>query len=131
MDQDDFNLTRDIIKSLSRFKKHPHLDKVLRLLTSLEQLCEPLFHGREEGASGRPLPVTLSMPETNNTNEALACAVNPMTGEFGNGDADPRNPDMAPVELGPSADWLTWQMFDSQLPSGWSNVDLGLYGLNG
>ncbi|PWY69632.1 hypothetical protein BO94DRAFT_590416 [Aspergillus sclerotioniger CBS 115572] len=130
LDQHDFDLTQDITKSLSRFKKHPHLDKVLRLLTSLEHLCEPLFQGREE-ASAQTLPLAFSVPEANNTGEALPSAVNPMMGEFGTDDADPRNPAMAHAELGPSADWLTWQMFDSQLPSGWLNVDLGLYGLNG
>ncbi|PYI09394.1 hypothetical protein BO78DRAFT_308323 [Aspergillus sclerotiicarbonarius CBS 121057] len=132
LDQRDFDLTQDITKSLSRFKGHAHLEKVLKLLTSLEQLCEPLFQAREEGASARPFerPLALSMPETN-TGEALASAVDPMMEGFSAGDVHPRNSDMAHAALGPSVDWLTWQMFDSQLPSGWLNVDFGLYGLTG
>ncbi|RAK97342.1 transcription factor domain-containing protein [Aspergillus ibericus CBS 121593] len=133
LDQRDFDLVQDITRFLSRFKGHPHLEKVLRLLTSLEQLCEPLFQGRVDGASTRPLdrPLALSVPETNNTSEVFPSGVEPMMGGFTGGDMHPRNIGIAHAELGPTADWLTWQMFDSQLPSGWLNVDMGLYGLNG
>ncbi|KAJ5341707.1 hypothetical protein N7541_010831 [Penicillium brevicompactum] len=43
IDHDDFKLMGQITQRLSPFKQDPHLGKLLNLLQSLEQLCEPLF----------------------------------------------------------------------------------------
>lgn len=101
-----------ITTGLSQFKRDPHLEKVLNLLTSLEQLCESLFHEDREALS-QPNP-QMQMPA-----EVLP-SVPSITNADNNIDL---GQDTASTEPGISADWLMWQLFNSEVPLGWLNPD--------
>lgn len=126
LDHGDYELMRDIIQRLSHFKDDPHLRKLLNLLQSLERLCEPLFPG-----NGGGVPATENI--TLNGDESVLFTgrddhlVGPTTME---GFADPLHDDLQGVdgrvpdtELDFSADWLMWQLFNSQVPATWFPKD--------
>lgn len=101
-----------ITTGLSQFKRDPHLEKVLNLLTSLERLCESLFH--EDGEALSRSNLQMQGPA-----EAL-----PSVRSFTNaGDNIDLGQDTADSEPGLSADWLMWQLFNSEVPLGWLNPD--------
>ncbi|KAI3011157.1 transcriptional regulator family: Fungal Specific TF [Aspergillus niger] len=116
LDHSDFELLQQITQSLSQFKQDPHLEKLLNLLQSLEDLCEPLFQGGNSGPEnmssnlGTSAPNQLIEPVTMDGILPSASFNN----NFGLNDEPIPNPD-----LDASADWLMWQLFNSQIPAGW------------
>ncbi|KAL3474797.1 hypothetical protein BJX99DRAFT_230995 [Aspergillus californicus] len=129
LDRSDYTLLHQITQSLSPFKQDPHLGRLLTLLQSLEQLCEPLFQQKQQAHN---------TATSNFNNETPACptvptvypAVDNITGPFNQDQPavssfpdDPvlANGPMADVGLDASADWMMWQLFNSQIPAGWMN----------
>ncbi|RAH55253.1 hypothetical protein BO85DRAFT_377202 [Aspergillus piperis CBS 112811] len=116
LDHDDFKLLQQITQSLSQFKQDPHLGKLLNLLQSLEDLCEPLF---QEGASGpENISSNLRASAPNQVMEPVTMDGIPPSASFDSnfGLSDEPIPNS---ELDASADWLMWQLFNSQIPAGW------------
>lgn len=107
LDKDDHELIYQITTGLSQFKRDSHLEKVLSLLISLERLCESLFH--EDGEA---------LPEMQRAAEALP-SVQSLTNA---GDMD-LGQNVSGSDTETSADWLMWQLFNSEVPLGWLNPD--------
>lgn len=101
-----------ITTGLSEFKRDPHLEKVLSLLTSLDRLCEPLFHEDVE-------VISQSNPQMQRPAETP-----PTVRIFPNAwDNIDLGQDTSNSEIGASTDWLMWQLFNSEVPLGWLNPD--------
>lgn len=116
LDHGDRELMGKITKRLSPYKQDPHLGKLLNLLQSLERLCEPLFEGPGSTSECAPSP-----------QRDLSAHFVPMSDHPSN----PFGDDIEPIlgaEDDPSADWLMWQLFNSQVPSGWLNKDFDSIG---
>ncbi|CAK40739.1 Zn(II)2Cys6 transcription factor [Aspergillus niger] len=115
LDHSDFELLQQITQSLSQFKQDPHLGKLLNLLQSLEGLCEPLFQGGNSGPENMSSNLGTSGPnqliEPVTMDGILPSAS--FNNNFGLSDEPIPNPD-----LDASADWLMWQLFNSQIPAG-------------
>ncbi|KAI2848394.1 transcriptional regulator family: Fungal Specific TF [Aspergillus niger] len=114
LDHSDFELLQQITQSLSQFKQDPHLGKLLNLLQSLEDLCEPLFQVGNSGPENMSSNLGTSAPDQ---------IIEPVTihgilpsasfnNNFGLNDEPIPNPD-----LDASTDWLMWQLFNSQIPA--------------
>ncbi|EHA19714.1 hypothetical protein ASPNIDRAFT_179724 [Aspergillus niger ATCC 1015] len=116
LDHSDFELLQQITQSLSQFKQDPHLGKLLNLLQSLEDLCEPLFQVGNSGPENMSSNLGTSGPnqliEPVTMDGILPSAS--FNNNFGLNDEPIPNPD-----LNASADWLMWQLFNSQIPAGW------------
>ncbi|GKZ57721.1 hypothetical protein AnigIFM49718_003055 [Aspergillus niger] len=116
LDHSDFELLQQITQSLSQFKQDPHLGKLLNLLQSLEDLCEPLFQVGNPGSENMSSNLGTSGPnqliEPVTMDGILPSAS--FNNNFGLSDEPIPNPD-----LDASADWLMWQLFNSQIPAGW------------
>lgn len=122
IDHDDFELMGQITQRLSPFKQDPHLGKLLNLLQSLEQLCEPLFQassGAPEASSSsqRYIPAAPLRLSDNPPDPVTTGAFDPAM-PFG--DNMEHTIDTG-YEL--SADWMMWQLFNSQVEPGWLNKD--------
>ncbi|BCS16282.1 hypothetical protein ALUC_80489A [Aspergillus luchuensis] len=116
LDHDDFKLLQQITQSLSQFKQDPHLGKRLNLLQSLEDLCEPLF---QEGASGpENISSNLRASSPNQVMEPVTMDGIPPSASFDSNFGLNDEP-IPNSELDASADWLMWQLFNSQIPAGW------------
>ncbi|RAQ78479.1 hypothetical protein COH21_011994 [Aspergillus flavus] len=133
LDHGDYELMRDIIERLSHFKNDPHLRKLLNLLQSLERLCEPLFLGNAAGVPATE-NVTLSGDESVPFARRDDHPVGPVTME---GFADPLRDSLHGVdsrvpdtELDISADWLMWQLFNSQVPATWIHNEYSPFDVN-
>lgn len=99
---------RQITQRLSPFEQDYHLGKLLNLLQSLERLCEPLF---QEPSS---VAAVNSAQRDTTADIALTNHVSPPAMPFADGMELLPEP-----ETDPSADWLMWQLFNSQVPAGW------------
>ncbi|PYH86714.1 hypothetical protein BO82DRAFT_271971 [Aspergillus uvarum CBS 121591] len=127
IDRDDFDLMGQIIQHLAPFKRDRHLGKLVNLLQSLQRLCEPLFQTPSDGGGG-----AAAAPGYGDA-PAVAADVGPI-------DADnralidtplppvfPRDGDdmwpMPATGTDPSADWLMWELFNSQVSAGWLSQD--------
>ncbi|KAI3021623.1 transcriptional regulator family: Fungal Specific TF [Aspergillus niger] len=114
LDHSDFELLQQITQSLSQFKQDPHLGKLLNLLQSLEDLCEPLFQVGNSGPENMSSNLGTSGPnqliEPVTMDGILPSAS--FNNNFGLNDEPIPNPD-----LNASADWLMWQLFNSQIPA--------------
>ncbi|OJI83003.1 hypothetical protein ASPTUDRAFT_123266 [Aspergillus tubingensis CBS 134.48] len=116
LDHGDFKLLQQITQSLSQFKQDPHLGKLLNLLQSLEDLCEPLF--QEAGSGPENISSNLRASAPNQAMEPVTTDGIPPSASFDSnfGLSDEPIPNS---ELDASADWLMWQLFNSQIPAGW------------
>lgn len=121
---------RQITRSLVPFAQDPHLGRLLNLLRSLEKLCEPLF--QEKGGdtatedavlSNVDVPNTTSLSATDNDSGGVATTGNIYNPAASfNDDIELGNESMPSTELDFSTDWLMWQLFNSQVPTGWLNT---------
>lgn len=116
LDHGDFKLLQQITQSLSQFKQDPHLGKLLNLLQSLEDLCEPLF--QEGGTGPEDISTNLRASAPNQVMEPVTMDGIPPSASFDSSFGLSDEP-MPNSELDASADWLMWQLFNSQIPAGW------------
>ncbi|RAL06924.1 fungal specific transcription factor domain-containing protein [Aspergillus homomorphus CBS 101889] len=128
MNHDDYELMRQIIKGLVPFKEDCHLGKLLTLLQSLEHLCKPLFHSPIEGGGGSRGGFSEGSVAQRTFLAPGDLADNPVsTGAFPSGPLENHNGSnqVAPdTNADLSADWLMWQLFNSQVPAGWLNHEI-------
>ncbi|KAL2834700.1 hypothetical protein BJY01DRAFT_224144 [Aspergillus pseudoustus] len=136
LDHGDYNLMRQITAGLSQFKQDAHLGKLLNLLQSLVQLCEPLFQEKEQG-QGQNTGNTLAENTARSSlavPESYPAAVPPAeqlippfaTAPFHGDDLTSGGDAMqSTAELDFSADWMMWQLFNSQVPGAWLNPGAG------
>ncbi|RAK75313.1 Zn(II)2Cys6 transcription factor [Aspergillus fijiensis CBS 313.89] len=126
-DQNDYELMGRIIQRLEPFKQDRHLGKLLNLLQSLERLCEPLFRTTGDGVvSGSEVVVpdgdaSVTFAETSvdhADNTASLGAFHPVFSGATLGSM-PATTTTTTTDVDPSADWLMWQLFNSQVPPGW------------
>ncbi|KAL3486507.1 hypothetical protein BJX62DRAFT_215192 [Aspergillus germanicus] len=134
LDHGDYNLMRQITTSLSKFKQDAHLNRLLKLLQSLEELCVPLFQepdqdqGRHSGNAAAENTVTSSFaaPENYTVAGSLMEQHLPFTSvPFHGENTAPGGDAMQPAEMDLSVDWMMWQLFNSQVPAGWLNPGTG------
>ncbi|GKZ35787.1 hypothetical protein AbraIFM66950_006582 [Aspergillus brasiliensis] len=121
LDRADFELLRKITQSLAQFKQDPHLGKLLNLLQSLENLCEPLFGDRNSGQENMSSNLGTAAP-TQSIGPVTMDGIPPSAVLNSNpGLVDEPMPNS---ELDASADWLMWQLFNSQIPAGWLSTGM-------
>ncbi|KAE8372264.1 hypothetical protein BDV26DRAFT_286095 [Aspergillus bertholletiae] len=133
-DESDYRLVQRIIKGLSQYKATPYLARLLNLLKSLLQLCDPLFenmgnasrqpHLAGDGHSSTDAPHN---PVSNHTTSApafepeLAASLDQQlsAGSYSMY-MNAGLPDQGAVTASyPMADDLMWQLVNSQFPSSW------------
>ncbi|KAL4925997.1 Zn(II)2Cys6 transcription factor [Aspergillus undulatus] len=130
LNKDNYKLMQRIIDGLGRFSPGRHFERLLNLLQSLQLLCDPLFQ-EQAGISG---PAT---PDPSIHTEALP-ALAEVNAHIVNHDTTENRPSTAHLsdnlvlrddtvvingENVPSADWVMWDLFNSQVPAGWLNSD--------
>ncbi|PYI21643.1 hypothetical protein BO99DRAFT_420552 [Aspergillus violaceofuscus CBS 115571] len=129
IDRDDYDLMDRIIQRLEPFKQDRHLGKLLNLLQSLERLCAPFFQisggrgdsGSEAVAPDGDLPVPLAGTNFDHAhNTASLETFHPIFPEAPGLEPMPT----ATTDVDSSADWLMWQLFNSQVPAGWLDKDV-------
>ncbi|KAJ5679693.1 transcriptional regulator family: Fungal Specific TF, partial [Penicillium macrosclerotiorum] len=127
LDIDDYNLIQDITQSLSQFTASPYIVKLLKLLDSLQHLCEPLVHAKQHlcpqssvapwypitaGEMLEPITVTDTGPEMGKSYMTPAVELN----------AQQTQPLGSTSQL--HADELMWHLFNSQPSLEWFESDL-------
>ncbi|KAK1141518.1 hypothetical protein N8T08_008930 [Aspergillus melleus] len=140
LDKDDYHLIRNITQGLARFTESPYVVKMLSLLASLQQLCEPLFHAVDsqdapppQGRRWYPSVTATLEPETtapahsataygteNMSVSSSAAAVGAPTELWMQG--------QYPAEVTPSTEGMMWQLFNSQLSLGLFEQDYLSFG---
>lgn len=122
---------RQIIQGLTPFKEDRHLGKLLTLLQSLDNLCEPLFQSPSEvgGSSGAALSegnVAQSkfQAPSDFTDNQFSTGPFPSVPFENHNSSIPLTPS---TDADSSADWLMWQLFNSQVPTGWLNSDIDMF----
>lgn len=133
-DYSDYLLLQEVTQCLSQFTGNTHVVKMLDLLMALQNLCEPLFQTALSQNEQAP-PVLATQP----TMESLPYQVSAPNTVDGVGGVRPEAfSSMGPVDsqilapehpIGSSTDELMWQLFNSQLPLGWYDMDMS--SLNG
>ena len=117
-----------IIDKLSGFKQYPHLERLLNLLRSLQRLCDPLFQEQAKNQLASEYSFNVGGPSglaaTNYHATVPDTSANrSVTDQWGNDTMLQNEPTGSNIENGPSADWLMWELFNSQVPAGWVNSD--------
>lgn len=128
LNHDGYVCMQRIIDKLSGFKQYPHLEKLLNLLRSLQGLCDPLFQEQSENHLISENSFSFEDPSdlaATNRHAAIpdTSANRSVTDPQGNDTMPQNEPTSSNIENGPSADWLMWELFNSQVPAGWINSD--------
>lgn len=128
LNHDGYVCMQRIIDKLSGFKQYPHLERLLNLLRSLQRLCDPLFQEQAENhlasEDGFNIEGPSGLAATNGHANAPDTSANrSFTDPLGGDTVLQNEPTGSNIENGPSADWLMWELFNSQVPAGWINSD--------
>ncbi|GLA54130.1 hypothetical protein AnigIFM63604_011660 [Aspergillus niger] len=133
-DSGDYLLLQEVTQGLSQYTGNTHVMNMLDLLMALQRLCEPLFQTALSQNEQAP-PVSATHPTVGSLpHQVLApntvdgvVGVQPM----GFSTLDAADPQILTAEspFGSSTDELMWQLFNSQLPLGWHDMDMS--SLNG
>ncbi|OJJ64671.1 hypothetical protein ASPSYDRAFT_75230 [Aspergillus sydowii CBS 593.65] len=128
LNHDGYVCMQRIIDKLSGFKQYPHLERLLNLLRSLQRLCDPLFQEQAKNQLASEYSFNVGGPSglaaTNDHATVPDTSANrSVTDQWGNDTMLQNEPTGSNIENGPSADWLMWELFNSQVPAGWVNSD--------
>ncbi|KAI9035338.1 Zn(II)2Cys6 transcription factor [Aspergillus affinis] len=129
LDKDDYHLICSITQGLAQFTESPYVTKMLNLLASLQQLCEPLFQTVDSqdappprGRRWYPLATATSEPETTVPgHSATAYGTENMSVSSSAAVGAPTElwmQEQYPAEVTPSTEGMMWQLFNSQLSLG-------------
>ena len=126
IDIDDYHLIQDITKNLSQFSASPYITKLLRLLGTLQNLCEPLIHTKQNlGAKAKVAswyPVTSDEPQefgaVSDGSLALEAPYPNTTQPY----SQFEQPGVSSVP--PMADEMMWHLFNSQPSLQWFESDI-------
>ncbi|KAJ5379996.1 uncharacterized protein N7496_002424 [Penicillium cataractarum] len=128
LDMDDYRLIQDITQSLSPFNASPYIARLLKLLDTLQHLCEPLIQTKQH--LGPQAKVAPWYPTTNGEQqEAMAVPDGSLAlaASYLDSAAQP-NPQHqqsdANVGMQPVADELMWHLFNSQPSLQWCESDV-------
>lgn len=119
IDIDDYHLIQDITQNLSQFTASPYITKLLKLLGTLQNLCEPLIQTKQNlGPKAKVAPwypVTSDEPQ-----EAVPEASDPSP------TAQPYSQfEQSGVSGVPAvADEMMWHLFNSQPSLQWCESDI-------
>ncbi|KAL4882659.1 hypothetical protein BJY04DRAFT_217152 [Aspergillus karnatakaensis] len=123
LNHENYTLLQNITTRLSQFRRNPHLERLLDLLLSLEQLCKPLFQEQnvdnpigEDGSAPVECPSALPMVTDN-------ADLGPSLVTHADTNMDLSNATISNTGVGSSTDWMMWQLFNSQVPAGWFNSE--------
>ncbi|KAF3388720.1 hypothetical protein F1880_004340 [Penicillium rolfsii] len=128
VDVDDYHLIQDITQYLSEFDASPYIAKLLRLLDTLQHLCEPLILTKQHlcpQAKVAPwYPATTeeqqaSMAVSDGSVTLRVPYMNPLAQSY----PQPAQQD-ASGEIPPVADELMWHLFNSQPSLQWCDSDI-------
>lgn len=140
LDKDDYHLIRTITQGLAQFTESPYVAKMLSLLTSLQQLCEPLFQTVEnrdppppQGRRWFPSARATSEPETTAVPAQSASAygnenLSVSSAAVEQPPAELWMQEQYPAEVTPSTEGMMWQLFNSQLSLGLFEPDYLSFG---
>ncbi|KAL4784428.1 hypothetical protein BJX76DRAFT_219752 [Aspergillus varians] len=137
LNQEDYTRMRHITDCLSRFKPHPHLERLLNLLQSLQRLCEPLFQEQSQSdLAAEGISVPIQAPSVLATTDDDS-AVNPntpgnssLTASVGGNMVPMDEPGVTSgASASLSADWVMWELFNSHVPAGWISSDFDPFSL--
>ncbi|KAE8153235.1 hypothetical protein BDV25DRAFT_149904 [Aspergillus avenaceus] len=135
---EDRTLVQRVIEGLSQFKPSPYLATLLRLLTSIQRLCDPLFAtGQRRRPSSLPQGNVVSDQQPNQSASSpsivpgpgmelpqdIHMSVFPSTTVHGTEELWGQGEQNVPF---PTADDLMWELFNSQLPLGGYDMDIVL-----
>nr|XP_001395405.2 hypothetical protein ANI_1_1662104 [Aspergillus niger CBS 513.88] len=131
-DSGDYLLLQEVTQGLSQYTGNTHVMNMLDLLMALQKLCEPLFQTALSQNEQAP-PVSATHP----TVDSLPYQVLPPDTVDGVGGVQPMgfstlgaaDSQILATEspLGLSTDELMWQLFNSQLPLGWYDMDMSSF----
>ncbi|KAI2910086.1 hypothetical protein CBS63078_4218 [Aspergillus niger] len=131
-DSGDYLLLQEVTQGLSQFTGNTHVMNMLDLLMALQKLCEPLFQ-IALSQNEQPPPVSATHP-TMDSLPYQVLAPNTVDGvvgvqSIGPSNLGPADPQILAHEspLGSSTDELMWQLFNSQLPLGWYDMDMSSF----
>lgn len=125
---DDYRLIQDITQSLSQFNASPYIAKLLKLLDTLQHLCEPLILTKQH--LGPQAKVAPWYPVTSDEQQAAmavpdgsvaleASYMNPLAQPYPQSVQQDASGGVQPV-----ADELMWHLFNSQPSLQWCESDI-------
>lgn len=129
LDEGDYSLLKRITDILSRFRQSSRLGRLVNLLQSLQRLCEPLFEGQsgnDQAAGGTSThigPPPLTVPTNEHPFTPNSTEIHPFSAPLGDDTAAGNQPLNVESGQASSADWMMWELFNSQIPAGWLNSD--------
>ncbi|RDH35990.1 hypothetical protein BDQ94DRAFT_158143 [Aspergillus welwitschiae] len=131
-DSGDYLLLQEVTQGLSQYTGNTHVMNMLDLLMALQKLCEPLFQTALSQNEQAP-PVSATHPAV----DSLPYQVLAPDTVDGVGGVQPigfstlgaADSQILATEspLGLSTDELMWQLFNSQLPLGWYDMDMSSF----
>ncbi|CEO59928.1 hypothetical protein PMG11_04578 [Penicillium brasilianum] len=128
LDMDDYRLIQDITQSLTPFNASPYIARLLKLLDTLQHLCEPLILTKQH--LGPRAKVAPWYPTTNAEQQA-AMAIPDGSPALAAAYLDsaaqpyPQHPQSdTNIGLQPVADELMWNLFNSQPSLQWCESDV-------
>jgi hypothetical protein len=125
---DDYHLIQDITQSLSLFNASPYIAKLLKLLDTLQQLCEPLILTKQHlGPQAKVAPWYPATSDEQPATMAVSDASVALDASYMNSMAQTYPQSVQQDASGgvqPVADELMWHLFNSQPSLQWceSNV---------
>jgi hypothetical protein len=125
---DDYRLIQDITQSLTPFNASPYIARLLKLLNTLQHLCEPLILTKQH--LGPRAKVAPWYPTTNGEQqEAMAMPDGPTALAAGYLDSAAQpypQHQQSDTDIGvqPVADELMWNLFNSQPSLQWCESDV-------
>ncbi|OKO92618.1 hypothetical protein PENSUB_12603 [Penicillium subrubescens] len=128
IDMDDYHLIQDITQSLSLFNASPYIAKLLKLLDTLQQLCEPLILTKQHlGPQAKVAPWYPATSDEQPATMAVSDASVALDASYMNSMAQTYPQSVQQDASGgvqPVADELMWHLFNSQPSLQWceSNV---------
>lgn len=125
---DDYHLIQDITQSLSQFNASPYIAKLLKLLDTLQHLCEPLIQTKQH--LGPQAKVAPWYPATSDEHPSVmavsdgsialeASYMNPMAQPYPQHAQQDASGGVQPV-----TDELMWHLFNSQPSLQWCESDI-------
>ncbi|KAL4800761.1 hypothetical protein BDV19DRAFT_375440 [Aspergillus venezuelensis] len=121
LNRENYLLMERIIDSLARYRPSRHFERLLNLLQSLQRLCDPLFH--EPGPDAIAHIEGLAPLLVNNHGLDPDSIDGHQSSSHSDDNMALRNMPAVASKGASSADWMMWDLINSQLPSAWLNSD--------
>lgn len=125
---DDYRLIQDITQSLSPFNASPYIARLLKLLDTLQHLCEPLIQTKQHlGPQAKVAPWYPTINGEQQEAMAVSDGSLALATSYLDSAAQPYYEQQQPdtnVGMQPVADELMWHLFNSQPSLQWCESDV-------